>query len=174
MRNPKNRQTNNSPPSPKTPLGATWWAILLLLTSSLAASVWATIVFWSVLVSHRLAGVAVVGLIFWTLAVPAIPISLKGDFPQGAPATRLIRASLAYIIKILAVVTLFLGGAWLILLAAGSLSVLGWSPGIIGFIYVLLFLQWVRLFIWGLGRFFSRANPPDDHPCHRSQPVQPQ
>ena len=123
--------------------------LVLLELSILVLGIWGVATHFEWLDAHRLAGVAIVGLLFFALSM----LGAYGQMSDAETLPDLMRAFAKFWLVVLVVVGTFCGGAWLLIVGIAAIWP-SWLPGWLEAAVVIIAFTWL---VAGLIKFYQRA-----------------
>ena len=130
--------------------------LILFLTLLFGAAIFGTVQGWEWLESKRLAGAAVIGLLFFAVSIFGFYLEMGEGRLKTAPPQEIFRYFRKKLPKIMLLVVGFPGGAWVLLLIINFLFA-SWLPdGLLLLLFIIAFAQYVRGVIYLLGWLSER------------------
>ncbi len=127
-------------------------ALTILLVLIVAAGIYATAAYWDWLDATRLAGPAIIGLIFLAVGSFGVYLDLNQGVSKNASPLEILRHFAIRLGSILGVIIGFAGGAWLVLILV-RLVFARWLPD---WVVATIFLVAFTWFVAGVIKFLSR------------------
>lgn len=118
-------------------------SLALLLLLILGGGIAATVRYWTWLDARRLAGVAIVGLAFFAIAILGINLQLGEDFRGQNEPLKMVRRFLRYTGQIVIFLAIFLDGIWALLSGITHLLSPILPDWLVGLIYVIAFTWYI-------------------------------
>ena len=126
--------------------------LLLLLLLVLAGGVGLTVRYWAWLDARHLAGVAVVGLCFFAVAILGIHLQLAEDLPEGTEPAEVVRRFARYTSQVVVFLLVFLSGIAAIVVGVKQVLAAVLPDWLTGIVYFAAFLGYIagviRVLLW--------------------------
>ena len=140
------------------------WIFTIILTLGLGGGVWGLVKYWDWLDVHHVAGVIIIGLLFWAMGILGMTLQVHEDLDDEAPAVKVAVEYGRYIMQYGIFLVVFLGilAGVVILVWKYLVPVIG--LGFASFVFPLLFLLLIGLVIKVLTWLADQGTigPPND------------